>query len=257
MKKIFLSAFVFSLLLTNAVFAEEISCIKVIQAAVGPSGECQEYSTPCDVPENWRFVTSCEAVKDINFGLTVKAASDRRYKLKMQARSRKSSNRKTLEDKVSAKYRRIGGGSFTRSTKNTSLKREGGTKISDRKFTTPNFSNRKSYSRYKTLNSKRKYNTERTELLETSGTGKAGTYRPGIKSSVSDVFREGQLTNGQNWEDQQKGRIRNIIRGKNPYSLKAKIKRIPKRRVYEGPKLKQTYKGELMQGNLNGTVLND
>jgi len=257
MQKNFLPAFVLSLLLIPSVFAEDdMSCVEKTQAAVAPNGECQEFPTPCDVPSDWKHVPSCENVKDMNFGLTPEDATERRYKLKMQALSRKTSNTKNLEERVSAKYRRLGGGSFTRSTKNPSLSRKVGAQSSDRNSTTKNYDDTKAYDLYKTLNSKRKYNTERVEVIEqekemSEESDITNPTRPGIQSSVSDVFRQGPLTNAQKWNLQQKGRVRKTITGKNPYSLQSKIKRVPKRRVYEGPKLKQIYKGELLQGDLN------
>ncbi len=34
-------------------------CIQVITPAVSPDGECIEYPTPCDVPDDWTLVSSC------------------------------------------------------------------------------------------------------------------------------------------------------------------------------------------------------
>jgi hypothetical protein len=260
MKKILIPAFVLSILSISSVFAEnEMACIKMTQSAVDSSGECEEFATSCEVPNGWRMVYSCDDIKDVNFGLTPEQSTERRYKLKMKAISKKNENRKTLKDKVSAKYRRIGGGSFTRSTKNTSLLNKKSTKISDRKFTIPNYDNLRSYNLYKKNAPKRKYNTKREKISDleekVDNNEETRTYRPGIKSSVSDVFREGQLSNAQKWSKQQEGRVRGVITGKNPYSLKSKIKRTPKRRVYEGPKLKRTYKGDLLQGDLEGRSL--
>ncbi|HIQ50318.1 MAG TPA: hypothetical protein EYH56_03950, partial [Nanoarchaeota archaeon] len=43
---------------------EERICIQVITPAINPeTGECIEFPTPCDVPEGWKIVGSCEIVK--------------------------------------------------------------------------------------------------------------------------------------------------------------------------------------------------
>lgn len=34
-------------------------CAQVITPAVSPEGECREFSTPCDVPDDWKRVNSC------------------------------------------------------------------------------------------------------------------------------------------------------------------------------------------------------
>ncbi len=39
---------------------KDIICIQVITSAEGPNGECEEFSSPCDVPANWTQVNSCE-----------------------------------------------------------------------------------------------------------------------------------------------------------------------------------------------------
>ncbi len=45
--------------------SEDVSCIQVIQPAVDPeTNECREFSTPCDVPEGWEPVSSCEGVEE-------------------------------------------------------------------------------------------------------------------------------------------------------------------------------------------------
>lgn len=38
--------------------ADEI-CIQVITPAMGPDGECKNFPTPCDVPDNWKKVEKC------------------------------------------------------------------------------------------------------------------------------------------------------------------------------------------------------
>ncbi|RLJ02572.1 MAG: hypothetical protein DRP11_02880, partial [Candidatus Aenigmatarchaeota archaeon] len=38
---------------------EEITCENIPTKAIGPAGECVEFSTPCDVPEGWSVVDRC------------------------------------------------------------------------------------------------------------------------------------------------------------------------------------------------------
>lgn len=253
MKKFILPAFVMSLLLVPSVFAEDegMSCIQVLQSAVGPDGSCEYFPTPCDVPDDWKLVPSCEEVRDVSFGLTPDEVANRRKELrrkKYEEMQQEPDDKETLLERSQARYRKFGSGSYTRSTKNDSLKTDKGTKISDRKFVTPQFGNSWSYDRYRRLNIKMKYNQKREDA---SGEENAALERPGIISTISDVFREGKLSNTPKWSVQQQGRIRNIPTGKNPYRLKTKIQRKPKNRVYEGPSLQKVYKGDRMEGDLD------
>ena len=48
-------------------------CIQVITSAVSPSGTCKEFSTPCDVPVDWKKVDKCPAVKPVPVSIPVPA----------------------------------------------------------------------------------------------------------------------------------------------------------------------------------------
>jgi len=39
----------------------EVNCIQVITPAVSPEGECREFSTPCDVPSDWKNIEECQS----------------------------------------------------------------------------------------------------------------------------------------------------------------------------------------------------
>ncbi|PID86572.1 hypothetical protein CSB08_00115 [Candidatus Gracilibacteria bacterium] len=63
MKKLFFTSLLISCLFYNGVSAD--TCIQIIQPAKNiKSGECKEFSTPCDVPAGWKNVDKCDSIED-------------------------------------------------------------------------------------------------------------------------------------------------------------------------------------------------
>lgn len=64
MKKLFISTILATLI--TPLFAEDVICAQVITPAKSiESGECIEYPTPCDVPEGWEVVASCDSLPNL------------------------------------------------------------------------------------------------------------------------------------------------------------------------------------------------
>ena len=92
-----------------------VICAQVIKAAVSPSGHCQTFRTPCDIPQDWKMVSSCDAVEDINFGSSPEDIDSRRLNNRWQIlRDKMAENKKAREDYVNPRYRRIGAASLGR-----------------------------------------------------------------------------------------------------------------------------------------------
>ena len=62
MKKLIFSLSVF---LPALVFAKADVCVQKLQSAVSPRGTCEIFSTPCEVPDDWKKVPSCKDVKPV------------------------------------------------------------------------------------------------------------------------------------------------------------------------------------------------
>lgn len=106
----------------SATKAQDV-CAQVMQAAVSPSGVCQEFANPCIVPDDWKSVPSCDLINsDTESGTSLERKMDSRI-LKMRAYwdMKKADQEANAETKTNRNFNRIGSGAFTRSDRSRRL----------------------------------------------------------------------------------------------------------------------------------------
>jgi len=250
--------FLASLLFVLPASAEEM-CAQVMTDAVSPSGQCETYSTPCDVPDGWKAVSSCDNVKPIDFGSSpdelAKLRAQRRFK---SLRAKKSAQAKEPEKRRNNTYSRAGRGRWVGAHRNNTKGKKRTVKRALRGRSVPKFGNKKSYARFKQQSLKQgsfKQEGEKTvkEIFQDKKS-KWGSNRPNLKART-DVVREGFLKNEPNFYERQKSRFKAEGRRKNVTTHFAELRR--KRREANGPyepktvRLRKLWKGHRLEGDLS------
>lgn len=139
-KKTFLSLLIlglglFPLLNTNAEYTG--ACIQKVQAAISSDGQCRLFSNPCNVPNDWKHISSCENFKEDTEGKDISDINKRRFDISKWKNKRK--NTTTSKKPKRALKRTISGGTWNRiSSKKADL---------SEKKNRRTFSKRKHYSR--------------------------------------------------------------------------------------------------------------
>lgn len=184
MKKLFLitaTAITFGLVSGTSA---QTACIQSIQAAVSPQGKCQQFSNPCQVPNDWKKVSSCDLIEEKPVGKRIDEVLERRYA--------GFSKRKTAEKKprtTSRSVRKITGGSWLRSERNKQQTQSTEkTDYSKRRVS----SGRRSYARNYTKNyagrnektSAKNNNSNRRRLAIASGATRTGALSNKAKWNV-------------------------------------------------------------------------
>lgn len=227
--------------------SEDIMCVQMTQAAVGLDGKCQEFPTPCDVPADWKQVSSCEMVKDKNFGTSLESRMQKRAS---SIRNGVNSQKKAKKSTANSGKRGIKRMRATRTDNAT--KKTGST----RTFTKKNYS-QASRDRIKSLNTNKGGYQQEGDTTSAERKERRQNKRK-IMSSVSTV-RTGKLSNEPKWSTQVEKRNKTTTALKNwklshiNEARKAKRK-ARKERIYEGPTLQKVYKGDRIQGDLGGNT---
>jgi hypothetical protein len=163
-------------------------CVQMIQHAVSPQGVCETFATPCDVPESWRVISSCDLVKPKESSTRFEDVSNRRKMARIKrmqelARQQAADRAEAATLKKSATQSRVGRAFYTKRRGSDNL-RLGNTK------TTSHFYNRKTTT-LPDLN-----NTDAQERVREINKG----VRPGLKTEgeMTEVqkFREKLTTTG-------------------------------------------------------------
>lgn len=140
--------FLLGLILFSPIFAsaqadEPMMCAQVIKSAISPSGHCQTFKTPCDIPQDWKMVPSCDMVEKTDFGASPADIDSRRLENRWQVlRDKMTADAMARENYVTPKYHRIGAASLGRAGVDREAK--GATEPRFKKRT---MSNRKYHSR--------------------------------------------------------------------------------------------------------------
>ncbi len=249
-KKLWLSLL---LLISSSVYAntKEMSCMQVLQAAVNQQGECQIFATPCEVPEDWRHVPSCDIIEDNEVGTSLETKMNKRkYLLRNKFKTQKIKNKEDSKKELRQVRRGI---RRTRKRNKNIDTNESNRKIGKRRsFTEKNYSTA-SRNRVKYLN-KRINGGLQQEGETTSDERKAR--RQGVHKIMSRVStkRTGKLSNKPKWSTQVKYRKTagiGVRRWNNHYTSEKRRedRNSRKKRVYEGIKLKKIWKGERIEGD--------
>jgi hypothetical protein len=102
-------------IIVNGQSSEPVVCAQIIKSAVGPSGHCQTFKTPCDIPQDWKMVSSCDAVEDVDFGATPEEFDLRRLGNRWQTFQEQMDLQKEEQAAINNNpYRRIGSASLGR-----------------------------------------------------------------------------------------------------------------------------------------------
>ncbi len=198
MKKLFLLGFTF---LITPVFAADFTpdsteCVQVIQHAVSPKGVCEIFATPCDVPADWKVISSCDLVKPKEEHVRFEDVQDRRQLLQLnRIRDLVLQQKKeaaTAVKKTVGSPRFVGRALNTkrRGTENIRLGEEKAISHFDKRKTTalPEYDT-EAYARFKELNSELmpglKQEGELTELQKyQQRIEESGQRRPGWETST-------------------------------------------------------------------------
>ncbi len=227
-------------------------CIQVQQSAVNQEGECKTFSTPCDVPEDWRHVPSCDIIKDKDTGTDLEKRMNKRRILLRRNRFKRAKKLEKNSDEDAAK-KRIRKKRTFRSNRNRRYTSERPVKNGKRRtFTRKNYS-AAARNRVKYLNRHIHGGLEH-EGDTTSTERKARRQKTHkIMSNVSKR-RTGKLSNKPKWTTQVKYRKTagaGLRRWQNYHDSEKRreYRQARKKRVYEGIKLKKIWKGDRIEGD--------
>jgi len=160
MKKLLLLGLAFIITPAFAVdFTPDSSmCIQVTQHAVSPKGVCETFSTPCDVPETWKIISSCDLVKPKGQNTRFQDVVNRRKmaRIKRIQEMARDQEENPVQRRMTSQPRFVGRALYTkrRGTENVRLhKTQGGSFLDNRSTTAlPDRNNEEAYARFKEVN---------------------------------------------------------------------------------------------------------
>ncbi len=141
------------------------TCSQVIQFAVSVTGQCEAFPTPCDVPEDWKPISSCDLIDTEEEGLSFEEKAEQRRNALFRGFARKRHQqviRQARDDKKNniniPKIARTGRASLTKTGEYRKRQRkelEVDTYKRTRGYTEPNFDNKDAYRIAKEVNQNR------------------------------------------------------------------------------------------------------
>ena len=230
--------------------SSDMMCDQVIQPAINAQGQCQEFSTPCDVPADWKKVSSCDNFAEKKSS-TISDATKRRHNskwAKLRAKAAQNTPKKTRNShKFLRKSRKFVKSNFKREAKEYGRVRG----VSHKKWGSK-YRKHVSPARQKMIDEKARIQKIKNEARLANKLRK----RTG---SATKAVRTGKLSN-KFWSTAKKFRekrasrfttnsdiMKKALRSRQPFR-KAKKKRehSPKR-----AQIRRTYKGRSIRGNLS------
>jgi|GEM_PF-5783802 len=206
-------------------------CIQVIQPAVSPDGVCQEYATPCDVPEDWKSVPSCDLIdtEEVKKPSLEQKQNARLAKMRAYWQAKKAAQSgQTSKANSNSSFNKIGSGRYTRTDR---ARRLPTSDASSNTSTGVRASTQKDYSsdiakRYSLRGGyQREGDTTSAERKERRAS------RAGIRSRT-DAKRTGNLNTTVRWNVLSDQFTTKKSYGVNPYRLKSQYqKRQAKKRA--------------------------
>ncbi len=133
-------------------------CIQVTQHAVSPQGVCETFSTPCDVPETWKIISSCDLVKPKSTSTRFRDVVNRRRmaRTKRIQELAKEQKENPVQRRMTSQPRFVGRALYTRrrGTENMRLNKEKGGSYFDNRSSTPlpDLNDSEAYGRFRELN---------------------------------------------------------------------------------------------------------
>ncbi len=218
------------LFLASTAHAEE-ACIQTTQPAVSPDGVCEIFSTPCDVPDDWKSIPSCDLVS--GEGREARLSLEAKMKKRLETLRKRLAERKANQEngtdgeKAQNRPKRLGSGSFTRqNARYNGLETQAGSG-SDRSLRTSTQKNYKNIGLRKYFSQRGGYGDD-TEIEDSSETTNLGNERDEpsknrpAQISATKAKRSGNLKSTVHWNTLSKQHMRPKSYGKNPYSLKSR-----------------------------------
>lgn len=240
-------------------------CAQVIQPAVSPGGICQEYSTPCDVPEDYKAVPSCDLIDQSDQtdkpSLEQKMQSRRAQMRAYWAKKKAAQDDSTSKTDDNNSFNRFGSGSLTRSNRARRLPTSdasGSNSAGVRAFTEKDYSSDIS-KRYSLRGGyQREGDTTSAERKERRA------YRAPTQSR-SDAKRTGKFNTTVKWNVMSRQFTSKKNYGINPYRLSSKYKEQQKAKRAESNQeidvharmmsRSRKYRGARLEGNMSGDDL--
>ncbi len=233
-------------------------CIQVITPAVSPHGECQIFPTPCDVPSDWKKISSCDLVKPAESGLDIRDVEERRRQSRAEWARKAVQLQKPAVRNETSQPRFVGRALFTkrRGDENQRLDQDSGNSFlkSRSMRNMPRLSNTEALETYRPLNLDTmagiKKPGELTDLQKyQQRILEAGQRRPSFMSST-EMEREGYMSTdsfytqrGMKEEPTGERAWRGYESMRYPKLAKRKAGKIELSKVWKGPRL---------QGDLGG-----
>ncbi|MCF7906099.1 hypothetical protein K9L63_02840 [Candidatus Gracilibacteria bacterium] len=244
-------------------FSPESSlCIQVLTPAVNTRGVCEVFPTPCDVPDGWKIVSSCDLVKPPKFGLTMDEIQKRRWQQQWEQVEEAAQEQleSEAEQQTGTEPRFVGRSYYTKrkGDANRRLSENQGTSFFDlRGSTMPNFGNNQTYERFRTLNAERQPGlsdgiTKLQELQERWD--ERGYQRPQWETSTI-MDRESLLSPADSFFNRRP--VKAVPTGERVWkSLEhlTKPKLAKRKNAREGVQLRKVYRDSSL-GNLSGEAL--
>ncbi len=185
---------------TNALAEDASMCAQVIQPAVNANGECKEFPTPCDVPENWKTIQSCTLVQPVDFGSRLEEVNKRRdasrwdvLRKKLEEKRRQSSTNEASSQASFGTSALIKNDQEYKSRQQRLLQ-----SMSNRRrrtFTQPKIQSAETREQVKVIQNKTQKKSD-TETNENRRTNKALRMKPSI-GSITNMKRTGYMTDTQ------------------------------------------------------------
>lgn len=235
----------------------DLACVQVIQAAINTNGECKEFSTPCDVPNDWKKVDSCSNfTQKKEYSSSIDSNTKRRY----QARWKKLTK---IYNKVKEKKAEKGNNhSFLRGA-GEYLKNHRKNIAQEAKST----SNRRSYAKKNWYSKFKKFisSPARQEAIEKKKAAQ-DLHRKAVKrnvirkssASATKAVRQGKLSNeffslqkkqrNERFKSVDSSKLKKALKKRQPF-LRRKAKKT-KNNSEKRAKIRRTYR-KSTRGSLN------
>jgi len=207
------------------------------KSGISPDGICETFVLlpGQNLPENYREIFSCEAVKNPENFSSMEETNVRRW-----FRSRQSlhelkkiiefENENSLDPNL-AKFRRPARGILTRSPRirNRRLptkENKENENLTEKNFVAPNFKRNYSYERAQILSGKGGFDDQNDIDRKNFYREKLGE-RPAILSNNYGAKRTGKLQNNPNWLEEIRSHALQKNYGRNPFRLRPNVKKSP------------------------------
>ncbi len=242
--------------------AGNISCAQVIQPAINAKGECKEFSTPCEVPADWKKVNSCADFQTETKNPNFDKANNRRYQskwAKLREISKITRHKRGAQTAREHKFLRKSRSFFKRNLRKPVQKYDRVRGTSQKKWGSK-FAKYLTPLQKKALEARMKKQSEARKAIERNLHHKlAGTAH--LTRKLHQTDKKKLSTNF--WSIAQKARekrfkrftqnsdiIKKALRSRQPFR-KAKPKPQPLKRHVQ---LRKIYKGGSLRGNLSGSA---